>query len=97
MTGGSTRTPMIQAAVKAAVGESRIALNVNADEAAVLGAALHGAGLSRQFKTKDIRVTDLEPYDIQVSYQVEAKSEHGKPRTINTVVFPAGSRASTLR
>ena len=31
------RTPMIQNAVKAAVGESKIALNVNADEAAVLG------------------------------------------------------------
>ena len=37
LTGGATRTPMIQAAVKAAVGESKIALNVNADEAAVLG------------------------------------------------------------
>ena len=35
---------------------SKIAQNVNADEAAVLGAALHGAGLSRQFKTKDIRI-----------------------------------------
>jgi hypoxia up-regulated 1 len=37
LTGGASRTPMIQAAVKAAVGESKIALNVNADEAAVLG------------------------------------------------------------
>ncbi|KAI6022904.1 Hsp70 protein-domain-containing protein [Pisolithus microcarpus] len=37
LTGGSSRTPMVQAAVKAAVGEDRIALNVNADESAVLG------------------------------------------------------------
>jgi hypoxia up-regulated 1 len=54
LTGGSTRTPMLQAAVRAAVGEyaalqfitpisnmslnsDKIALNVNADEAAVLG------------------------------------------------------------
>lgn len=97
LAGGSSRTPMIQAAVKAAVGESRIALNVNADEAAVLGAALHGASLSRQFKTKDIRVTDLGPYDIQVSYQTEAKTEGGKGRTINTLVLPAGSRAGSRK
>ena len=40
LTGGASRTPMIQTAVKAAVGESKIALNVNADEAAVLGVLL---------------------------------------------------------
>ena len=57
-----------------------------------LGAALHGAALSRQFKTKDIRVTDIAPYDIQVSYQSELKSETAKPRTINTLVFPSGSK-----
>lgn len=67
-------------------------MNVNADEAAVLGAALHGAALSRQFKTKDIRVTDIAPYDVQVSYQSEAKTESSKTRTINTLVFPTGSK-----
>ncbi|KAI0092319.1 HSP70-domain-containing protein [Irpex rosettiformis] len=92
LAGGASRTPMIQAAVKAAVGESKIALNVNADEAAVLGAALHGASLSRQFKTKDIRVTDITPYDIQVSYNSETKSNAAQPRVINTVVFPSGSK-----
>jgi len=61
--GGSTRIPMVQTAVKAAVGgytpfkislllslttllSDKIALNVNADEAAVLWAALYGASLS---------------------------------------------------
>ncbi|GJE92876.1 HSP70-domain-containing protein [Phanerochaete sordida] len=97
LTGGASRTPMIQAAVKAAVGESKIALNVNADEAAVLGAALHGAALSRQFKTKDIRVQDITPYDVQVSYQAESKSENAKPRTINTLVFPAGSKHTSKK
>ncbi|KAH9894057.1 hypothetical protein C8Q73DRAFT_790649 [Cubamyces lactineus] len=85
LTGGSSRTPMIQDA------------NVNADEAAVLGAALHGTGLSRQFKTKDIRITDIGPYDIQVAYQVEAKNPGARPRTINTLVFPAGSKTGTKK
>ena len=88
---------MIQSAVKAAVGEAKIAHNVNTDESAVLGAALYGAGLSRQFKTKDIRVSDIGPYDIQVSYQAEAKSESARPRTINTVVFPAGSKVGSRK
>ncbi|KAH9943772.1 Hsp70 protein-domain-containing protein [Amylocystis lapponica] len=97
LTGGSSRTPMIQAAVKAAVGEKKIALNVNADEAAVLGAALHGASLSRQFKTKDIKLSDIGVHNIQVSYPAEAKTPNVKPRTINTLVFPAGSKAGSRK
>ncbi|KAJ7153570.1 Hsp70 protein-domain-containing protein [Mycena crocata] len=93
LTGGSTRTPMIQAAVRAAVGDEKIALNVNADEAAVLGAALHGAGLSRQFKTKNIKVTDLNVFDIQASYLATAST----PRTITTSIFPAGSKTGTKK
>ncbi|KAJ7270749.1 Hsp70 protein-domain-containing protein [Mycena haematopus] len=93
LTGGSTRTPMIQAAIRAAVGEDKIALNVNADEAAVLGAALHGAGLSRQFKTKNIKVTDIGLYDIQASYLAAAST----PRTITSLIFPAGSKVGTKK
>ncbi|KAH7882234.1 Hsp70 protein-domain-containing protein [Phlebopus sp. FC_14] len=93
LTGGASRTPMVQAAVKAAVGEERIALNVNADEAAVLGAALYGASLSRQFKTKDIRIVDIAAYDIQASYFASAPGS----RTIHTVVFPRGSKYGTRK
>ncbi|PCH43121.1 actin-like ATPase domain-containing protein [Wolfiporia cocos MD-104 SS10] len=98
LSGGASRTPMIQAALKAAVGD-KIAMNVNADEAAVLGAALHGASLSRQFKTKDIKVTDIGAYDIQVSYPAEAKSSNSnaKPRTINTLVLPSGSKTGSRK
>jgi hypoxia up-regulated 1 len=88
LTGGNSRTPMVQAAVKTAVGEDRIALNVNADESAVLGAALYGASLSRQFKTKDIRVTDVLIHDIQASYL----ASNPGTRTIHTAVLPAGSK-----
>ncbi|KAF9238683.1 heat shock protein 70 family [Melanogaster broomeanus] len=93
LTGGSSRTPMIQAAVKAAVGEDRIALNVNADEAAVLGAALHGASLSRQFKTKDIRISDIATYDIQASYFASSLES----RTIHSSIFPKGTKYGTRK
>jgi hypoxia up-regulated 1 len=83
---------MIKDAVTATVGQSRIAVNVNADEAAVLGAALHGASLSRQFKTKDIRVTDIGLFDIQASYPSEKGS-----KTISTVIFPRNARFGTKK
>lgn len=96
-TGGSTRTPMIQAAVKAAVGEDKLAYNVNADEAAVLGAALHGASLSRQFKTKNIKVNDVGVYDVQATYAAAATSPNARPRSITTLIFPAGSKVGTKK
>jgi hypoxia up-regulated 1 len=95
--GGSTRMPMIQAAIKAAVGEDKIALNVNADEAAVLGAALHGASLSRQFKTKNIKVSDISVHDIQASYFAAPTTSSSRPRSITTLIFPAGSKVGSKK
>ncbi|KAI3608795.1 hsp70 family chaperone lhs1 [Moniliophthora roreri] len=96
-TGGATRTPMIQAAVKAVVGEEKIAMNVNADEAAVLGAALHGASLSRQFKTKNIQISDISIHDVQASYLAASTSDSAKPRTITSLIFPSGSKVGTKK
>ncbi|KAH9007581.1 heat shock protein 70 family, partial [Lactarius hengduanensis] len=74
LTGGVTRIPMVRAALAAAVGEDKIAMNVNSDEAAVLAAALQGTSLSQQFCTKNIKLLDIAPYDVQVSYLAEHKS-----------------------
>lgn len=62
--GGNTRVPLVSAQVKETVGAERIAQNVNADEGAVLGAAFHGAALSRQFKTKPLKIADRIGYEI---------------------------------
>jgi hypoxia up-regulated 1 len=78
----------------------KLAMNVNSDEAAVLGAALHGASLSRQFRTKNIKLSDIAPYDVQVSYLTEAKSTDGPgapPRTITSTAFARGSRTGTRK
>jgi len=96
-----------------AANRDKIATNVNADEAAVLGkglnlvaylitdylsgAALHGASLSRQFKTKPIKVTDIHVHDIQVSYFAAATSANARPRSITTTIFPAGSKVGTKK
>jgi hypoxia up-regulated 1 len=87
---------MIRQAVKTTVGEDKVAVNVNADEAAVLGAGLRGASLSRQFKTKDIKVSDIYMYDIQASYATEPK-EGGSPKTITSTIFPPNSKIGSKK
>jgi len=72
-------------------------LNVNADEAAVLGAALYGAGLSRQFKTKPIKVSDISVHDIQATYFAASKTTNSRPRSITTLIFPAGSTVGSKK
>lgn len=57
LTGGSTRTPMTQAAVKADVSEDRFALDLNAEEAAVLGAASPGNSRRRTSKLPTSQVS----------------------------------------
>ncbi|KAI9461976.1 heat shock protein 70 family [Lactarius psammicola] len=94
LAGGATRIPMVRAALVAAVGEDKLAMNVNSDEAAVLGAALHGASLSRQFRTKNIKLSDIAPYDIQISYHAEGKTA---PRPITSTAFARGSRTGTRK
>ena len=77
----------------------KLAMNVNSDEASVLGAALHGVTLSGQFRSKNIKLSDIAPYDVQVSYLAETKSTDaaGAPRTITSIAFAKGSRTGTRK
>ncbi len=50
----------------------------------MVGAAFRGAGLSRQFKVKEIKVKDITPYPIEVGYSSEPKeSEDGNIQAID--------------
>ncbi|KAG9085799.1 lumenal Hsp70 protein [Ceratobasidium sp. 370] len=95
--GGTTRVPFVQTVLKSTVGSSKIATNVNADEASVLGTAFYGASLSRQFKTKAVKVQDAVVRDVYLSYTAEGKGKEGNPRTINTLVFPTRSAAGVRK
>lgn len=57
------------------------------------GAALYGASLSRQFKTKDIRVTDTLVHEVQASYFASTPGS----RTINSHIFPRNSKYGTKK
>ncbi|BGP03287.1 lumenal Hsp70 protein, partial [Rhodotorula toruloides] len=96
VVGGSSRIPLVQKAVADKVGEVMIAKNVTADEAAVLGAALYGAGITRGFRTKDMRVRNLVPFGIDVAYEAERK-EGTDSRIITTHLFPSNSATSSKK
>jgi len=77
LTGGASRTPFVQKAIIGLVGEDRIAKNVNADEAAVIGATFRGAGMSKSCRVKEIRLSDVSVFNVGLRYKSES-SENGK-------------------
>ncbi|KAJ3131060.1 hypothetical protein HK101_004828, partial [Irineochytrium annulatum] len=86
LVGGSVRIPAAQAALKAIVGEDKIAMNVNMDEANVLGAGFRSASLSTQFKVREIRVKDITDTAVEVVYDTEAK-DSSSTRSLRTMLF----------
>ncbi|KAK4698666.1 hypoxia up-regulated 1, partial [Phenoliferia sp. Uapishka_3] len=97
LVGGSSRVPMVETTIRDYVGGNKIAKNLNADEAAVMGAALYGAGVTRGFRTKDIRVQDVTLYSVEATYEADAKAEDTESRTITTLLFPAFSKLGTTK
>ncbi|BGP43196.1 lumenal Hsp70 protein [Rhodotorula kratochvilovae] len=97
LVGGSSRVPLVQAAIAEAVGADKIAKNVNADEAAVLGAALYGASSVPGFRTKDIRLVDVTPFAVDVAYEAEKGTSESDPRIITTHLFPAFTKLPTRK
>lgn len=77
--GGAVRTPFVQKQLeKIAGGSSKLKANVNADEAAVMGAAFKAAALSPSFRVKDIRDTDISGFAFNLKWNVEGKEKSQK-------------------
>jgi hypoxia up-regulated 1 len=70
--GGGVRVPKVQAILKALAGD-KLSQNLNGDEAMVMGALFHGASISSQFQVKDIRLTDVSVYPIDLAYSEDGK------------------------
>ncbi|QDS77657.1 hypothetical protein FKW77_002961 [Venturia effusa] len=75
--GGMTRTPFVIKKLETLVGDnSKLRSNVNADEAAVFGAAFKAAQISPSFRVKDIVSNDAASYATFLQY-----SKGGKDRS----------------
>jgi hypoxia up-regulated 1 len=67
--GGAVRTPFVQKVLEKTVGSAdKLRTNVNADEAAVFGAAFKGAALSPGYRVKDIRTYDSAFYPVSMKW-----------------------------
>ncbi|PYH45806.1 Hsp70 family protein [Aspergillus saccharolyticus JOP 1030-1] len=87
--GGAIRTPFVQKELESVCGsESKIRTSVNADEAAVFGAAFKGAALSSSFRVKDIRANDASAYSVVLKWASESKERQQKLFTPTSLVGP---------
>uniref|UniRef100_A0AAQ6AGE1 Hypoxia up-regulated protein 1 n=1 Tax=Amphiprion ocellaris TaxID=80972 RepID=A0AAQ6AGE1_AMPOC len=75
LVGGSTRVPKVQEVLLKAVGKEELGKNINADEAAAMGAVYQAAALSKAFKVKPFLVRDAAVFPIQVEFNREVEEE----------------------
>lgn len=78
LVGGSTRVPKVQEVLLKAVGKEELGKNINADEAAAMGAVYQAAVLSKAFKVTPFLVRDAAVFPIQVEFTREAEEEGTK-------------------
>ncbi|RKP34265.1 heat shock protein 70 family [Dimargaris cristalligena] len=94
--GGGLRVPFIDRVLREYVGDDKVARNINGDEAAVKGAALHAASMSMQLKAKGISLKDIVPYPVEVVYG-ETGSDIVSPPLPPTLIFPADADLDSRR
>jgi hypoxia up-regulated 1 len=77
--GGATRTPFVQKKLESLVGDaSKLRSNVNADEAAVFGAAFKAAQISPSFRVKEIVTNDAASYATYLQWSLDGKVKSQK-------------------
>lgn len=85
--GGAVRTPFVQKELETIVGSAdKIRTNVNADEAAVFGAAFKAAGISPSFRVKEIRTLDTPGFSSGAAWTSDGKERQQKLFTPTSVV-----------
>ncbi|XP_030077165.1 hypoxia up-regulated protein 1 isoform X2 [Microcaecilia unicolor] len=75
LVGGATRVPKVQEALLKILGKEELGKNINADEAAAMGAVYQAAALSKAFKVKPFIVRDAALFPIQVEFTREVEEE----------------------
>nr|XP_033774968.1 hypoxia up-regulated protein 1 isoform X2 [Geotrypetes seraphini] len=75
LVGGATRVPKVQETLLKIVGKEELGKNINADEAAAMGAVYQAAALSKAFKVKPFIIRDAALFPIQVEFTREVEEE----------------------
>ncbi|XP_028664281.1 hypoxia up-regulated protein 1 [Erpetoichthys calabaricus] len=82
LVGGATRVPKVQEVLQKAIGREELGKNINADEAAGMGAVYQAAALSKAFKVKPFLVRDAAIYPIQVEFSRAVEEEEEGVKSI---------------
>ncbi|XP_058866360.1 hypoxia up-regulated protein 1-like [Acipenser ruthenus] len=82
LVGGATRVPKVQELLLKAVGKEELSKNINADEAAAMGAVYQAAALSKAFKVKPFLVRDAAIYPIQVEFTRDTEEDEEGVKSI---------------
>jgi len=91
--GGASRTPKLQQLLCEALGRPSLNKSVNADEAAVMGAAFLAASLSPTFRVRALDLADVSPRAVSVAVRREAGAlSTGAGDYQNATLFAAGSK-----
>ncbi|KAK3522023.1 hypothetical protein QTP70_021384 [Hemibagrus guttatus] len=77
LVGGATRVPRVQEMLLKATKKDELGKNINADEAAAMGAVYQAAALSKAFKVKPFLIRDAAVFPIQVEFSRETDEEEG--------------------
>jgi len=87
--GGNTRVPKVQQVLLEYLKIKDLAKNINADEAAALGAAYQAAYLSKAFKVKRFDVKDANMYPIEIEFSREIEQDDGekKMKSVQRILF----------
>ena len=92
--GGASRTPFVQKRLEEFAGSSaKIRSSVNADEAAVFGAAFRGASLSPSFRVKEIRSYEAAGYTYGFRYNKDSKDS----KSIEQNLFKPTSQVGVVK
>jgi hypoxia up-regulated 1 len=81
LVGGATRVPKIQEILQKAIN-MELSRNINADEAAAMGAAYRAADLSIGFKVKKFIIKDAIVLPIQVQFDRDNDSQMRQVRLL---------------
>lgn len=84
MIGGGMRVPKVQADLSTALGGKELGLHINSDESMALGAAFFGANISTAFRVRNVGLTDINPFPVQVTLK---DLEETKPKDGEEVWF----------
>ncbi|KAF2362863.1 Heat shock protein 70 family [Trinorchestia longiramus] len=92
LVGGSTRVPAVQDHLQKLWGRE-LSRNINADEAAAMGAVYRAADMGQGFKVKTFHVKETNLYPIEVEFDRMTEQEGGQmvEKTVRRSLFAVGN------